>query len=104
MGTLYTHPRSCDLPLCRITGRIWKIDRVMAAVSFPWSEPAVLEAVAHEIGWVYLCHSNFYGEWHCVVFLKNNYFVSYKAKGVLIMVCLPEIPRGDVGTGASPRI
>ena len=71
MGTLCTHPGSCDLPLCRIIGPTQKVDRDMAAVSFPWSEPAVLKAVTHEIGWVYFCHFNLSGKrGSCCVFEK----------------------------------
>ena len=62
MGILCTHPRSCDLPLYRIVGPTRKVDRVIAAVFFPWFEPADLKAVTHELDWVYFCRFNLLGK------------------------------------------
>ena len=62
MGVLCTHSRSCDLPLYRIVGPTRKVDRDIAAVSFPWLEPADLKAVTHELDWVYFCLLNLSGK------------------------------------------
>ena len=48
-----------------------------------------------------------HGECHCalVFFLKKSeVFVSYKAKMSVNQMVLAWVPRGGVGTGASPRV
>ena len=43
----------------------------------------------------------------CVSFefgVKNEFWFLIKQKGVLVKWFLPDIPSGDVGAGASPRV